>query len=204
MDNECFDSMESENLEDKIETEEPEKKETMLKCLKRKKFKYLTYAAILAAIWILCKVVLIFCIVPTRSMQGTVPVKSCVIASRLDHTYERYDIVAFYSLDEPDVLYLKRIIGLPGETIRVRKGLAYVKQDNGQYKELDYSFIRNVPVSDEEMEFTIPENCYFMMGDNRDESHDSRYWDNPYVPSENIVGVGKYVFYFSNVQYKEK
>lgn len=186
-------------------SEEAESEEILLQKKTRHPFEFIaSIGAIATVIWIVCKFVLILCIVPTRSMQPTVPAKSCVIASRLDHTYERYDVVAFYPPDEPDVLYLKRIIGLPGETIRVRKGLAYVKQEDGQYKELDYSFIRNVPVSDEELEYTIPEDCYFMLGDNRDRSYDSRFWRNPYVPSDNIVGVGKFVFHFSNIQYKAK
>ena len=98
-------------------------------------------------------------------------------------TPERGDIVVFSPNDnsEGDDL-LKRVIGLPGETIEVKDGYVYIDgvalEENYILEQPNYFFA----------EVTVPENCYFMMGDNRNMSRDSHAWDNPFVPMENIKG----------------
>jgi signal peptidase I len=96
---------------------------------------------------------------------------------------ERGDIVVFWFPNDPDKSYVKRVIGLPGETVEVKSGKVYV---NGQ--QLTESYL------DEEYNRTLPswpakkveEHHYFVLGDNRDNSSDSRYWG--LVPEKYIYG----------------
>ena len=69
---------------------------------------------------------------------------------------------------------MKRIIGLPGETIDIRNGRIYV---NGSAKPIDEPYLENGWTKDDDgYSFKVPEDSYFMLGDNRDVSLDSRYW----------------------------
>ncbi len=96
----------------------------------------------------------------------------------------RGDIIVFRYPLNPAKDYIKRVIGLPGETIAIRNGVVYI---NGQ--ELDQS---RWPVTIDTYRYPdyperlIPEGQYFVMGDNRPESEDSRFWG--FVPRENIKG----------------
>ena len=99
---------------------------------------------------------------------------------------ERFDIVIFKSPDDPEQkeLYIKRIIGLPGETINIVNGKVYI---DGKKTPLDDSFCPETPIGDFGP-YTVPEGCYFMLGDNRNCSKDSRFWENTYVREDQIVG----------------
>ncbi len=96
---------------------------------------------------------------------------------------ERGDIVVFWFPNDPDKSYVKRVIGLPGEMVEIRSGKVSV---NGQ--ELNEAYI------DTEHNLSLPsmppkrvdEHHYFVMGDNRDNSSDSRYWG--LVPEKYIYG----------------
>ena len=99
---------------------------------------------------------------------------------------ERFDIVIFKYPDDPEQkeLYIKRIIGLPGETINIVNGKVYI---DGKKTPLDDSFCPETPIGDFGP-YTVPEGCYFMLGDNRNCSKDSRFWENTYVREDQIVG----------------
>ena len=71
-------------------------------------------------------------------------------------------------------VYVKRIIGLPGEKIVIKGGLVYI---NDAEVPLDEPYLRNKPKGDFGP-FYVPEDCYFCMGDNRNGSNDARYWEN--------------------------
>lgn len=126
--------------------------------------------------------------VPSGSMEPTLNVGDRYIGNRLAYkdgaTPERYDVVMFYAPDEPETLYVKRVIGLPGETVTIKNGKVYI--DDSEIP-LDDSFILETMDYEAPMVFRVPMNCYFMMGDNRNESYDSRYWDNPYVSLGAII-----------------
>jgi signal peptidase I len=90
---------------------------------------------------------------------------------------ERGDIVVFRYPNNKDIDYIKRIVGLPGDTIEIRNKQLF---RNGQAVQENY--IRHsqptlvVPVRDNFGPVTVPSGKYFMMGDNRDDSQDSRFW----------------------------
>lgn len=143
--------------------------------------------------------------VPTGSMESTIKVGDQLIGLRLAYLSnepQRGDIVLFPYPDNPEVVYVKRVIGLPGETVEIKNGYTYI---NGN--PIEESYLKEEMVG-EFGPYEVPEGHYFMMGDNRNGSHDSRKWDNPYVAEENIMA--KVIFrhspdfhWFSDVTYEE-
>lgn len=140
--------------------------------------------ALLAALF-LTNFVIISGFVPTGSMQNTINPGDRFIGSRLSYLFdgpERGDIVVFPYPDDESVIYVKRVIGLPGEIVEVKDGYVYI---NGHQLQEDY--IAEQPLQDSGP-WTVPEDCYFMMGDNRNHSNDSRAWENPFVHKDKILG----------------
>ncbi|MGQ0541681.1 MAG: signal peptidase I, partial [Blastocatellia bacterium] len=96
---------------------------------------------------------------------------------------ERGDIVVFWYPDDPDKSYVKRVIGLPGETVAIRNGQVFI---NGtQLNEPYLDTIHNQNLRDN-MTTEVEKHYYFVMGDNRDNSSDSRVWG--LVPEKYIYG----------------
>ena len=96
---------------------------------------------------------------------------------------DRGDIVVFWFPDDPSKSYIKRVIGLPGDTVEVHEGIVRV---NGRDLEEDYLDPRlNVSHRSQAPTYVRP-NYYFVMGDNRDNSSDSRIWG--LVPKKYIYG----------------
>ena len=111
-------------------------------------------------------------------------------------TIRRRDVLVFKYPEEPDRDFIKRVIGLPGESLEVREKKVYINgspldepyahyltpaADESQYHE-----VTSFDVRERYGPVTVPPNQYFMMGDNRDNSQDSRYWG--FLPRENIKG----------------
>lgn len=125
--------------------------------------------------------------VPTGSMENTIMPNDRIVALRLTYDFsdpQRGDIVVFKYPDDESTLYVKRVIGLPGETVEVKDGKVYI---NGSDKPLDDSYIKEKAVGDFGP-YQVPDGCYFMMGDNRNDSLDSRFWVNKFVKKEKILG----------------
>ncbi len=138
-------------------------------------------------------------VIPSGSMEPTVLIGDHLIVSRIGYDAgipftnyhvplwrepKRQQIIVFRApLPEqgfPD--FIKRCIGLPGDTVEVKRGVVYV---NGQklsepYREDPPNPTENRPA------IHVPQGEYFMMGDNRENSYDSRYWG--FVPRANIIG----------------
>ncbi len=130
--------------------------------------------------------------VPTGSMETTVMAGDRIIVNRLAYTFgepERGDIVTFIYPDDGETLYLKRIMALPGETIEGISGVIYI---DGEELEQDYT---DEAIEEDFGPFTVPEGCYFMMGDNRNDSWDSRFWDNQFVRREDIIGKAAFCYF---------
>jgi signal peptidase I len=96
---------------------------------------------------------------------------------------ERGDIVVFWFPNDPDKSYVKRVIGLPGETVEVRSGKVLVNGRELTEEYLDSEYNRTLPSWPAKK---VEEHHYFVMGDNRDNSSDSRYWG--LVPEKYIYG----------------
>lgn len=130
--------------------------------------------------------------IPSESMLPTLQVDDQILGQRWNlDKIERYDIVSFYAPDEPDTIYIKRVIGLPGDVIDIKKdGHVYI---NGECSRED--FILEKMEINEDKSYTVPEGHYFVMGDNRNESYDSRYWENTYVPQDNIVSKNGVIYW---------
>ena len=152
-------------------------------------------------------------------MISTINEGDRIIASRLSYindSPERYDIILFYFPDDESQIFVKRVIGLPGETVEVVNGITYITDADGNKTQADQSFIQNetpvgnygpfyIPFKGEAIttdgiycyaengeivgstefiekyckavgsgNYTVSENCYFCMGDNRNVSIDSR------------------------------
>ena len=128
--------------------------------------------------------------VPTGSMENTIMSKSRVIGSRLSYLTsdpERGDVVIFHFPDDPTgkIYYVKRVIGLPGETVNVVDGKVYI---NDSEIPLDDSFVPEKPRGSFGP-YEVPENSYFVLGDNRNHSKDSRCWKSTsFVTFDEIVG----------------
>ena len=90
---------------------------------------------------------------------------------------QRFDIIIFRYPDDERQLFIKRIIGLPGETVEIRDGKIYL---NGSDEPLEDVQTKETMVGSFGP-YTVPENSYFVMGDNRNDSKDSRYWTNTFV-----------------------
>ena len=127
--------------------------------------------------------------VPSASMENTIMTHDRVIGSRLHYYFEdpeRGAVVIFYFPDDvtEKTYYVKRIIGMPGDVVDIRDGHVYL---NGSDTPLDEPYIREPMETPVELHYEVPEGCYFMMGDNRNYSADSRFWHNTYVRKEKIV-----------------
>ena len=153
--------------------------------------KALIELAVIAVVsYVMFKMVLIPGYVPSSSMEPTLMTGDWGFANGLAyvlHEPQRGDIVAFKSSELNKVL-IKRIIGLPGDTVSFYDGYVYIN-DGLVYEEY---IGKDVETNSNVQDFIVPEGCYFVLGDNRENSYDSRFWNNPYVTKKSILG--KYMF----------
>lgn len=188
-------------------------------------------AAVVIA-WVLNTFIIANSYVPTGSMIPIIQSGSRVIGSRLSYLFgdpERGDVVIFRYPDDPEqkTFYVKRVIGLPGDTVTIKDGQVYINDSetpldesylaepmqeretielsvetinslNVEYSEMEYVSDDMVRVNVNDAVYHVPEGCYFMMGDNRNFSEDARLWQNKYVEKDKIIA--KVLFcYFPNI-----
>ena len=120
-------------------------------------------------VFVLMKAVFFVGYVPTASMEPTLKTGSYIFGIRNTSKLETGDIIVFHHDGQ---LLVKRIAGCPGDEID-RRDLAYMKTVA-------------IPVWNDPL-LTVPDGCYFVLGENAENSIDSRYWDNPYVNQADIV-----------------
>jgi signal peptidase I len=190
--------------------------ESFKKSIVREYFESIVIAVILA-LFIRTFVVQAFKI-PTGSMEENLLIGDHLLvnkfvfgptASRLERAVlpvgrlARGDVVVFKYPVEPDRDFIKRVIGLPGETIEVKEKKVYI---NGKPFEEPYVHFLAPPAAQSELHevtsfdvrerygpVTVPANQYFVMGDNRDNSQDSRYWG--FLPRENVKGKALVIYW---------
>lgn len=127
-------------------------------------------------------------IVSGASMDPTFHNGQYLIVDELTYRFDdpkRGDVVIFKYPKDPTQFFIKRVIGLPGETVQVSQDGVTITTKNGDTFELDESYIVNHG-NGKGTTVTLDEDEYFVMGDNRPESSDSRLWGT--LPRENIVG----------------
>ena len=142
---------------------------------------------VLGAVWLVITFVGQRTEVEGASMENTLHNGDNLIVDKLSYRFhdpERFDIIVFPFQFQDNTYYIKRIIGLPGETVTIRDGKVYI---NDSTEPLRDDFCPETPVGDFGP-YEVPEGCYFMLGDNRNVSKDSRYWLNPYVEKDKIIG----------------
>jgi signal peptidase I len=140
--------------------------------------------------------------IPSGSMEPTLMGegrRDRVVVNRLAYQWGepgRGDIIVFevpegepsISVDgQPVKDLIKRVVGLPGETVELRDGEVFIDGEK-----LDEPYLpegtRTDPSDPSKSTFVIPEDCVFVLGDNRTASRDARYWQHPCVPEDDIVG----------------
>ncbi|MBD3175875.1 MAG: signal peptidase I, partial [Armatimonadia bacterium] len=155
--------------------------------------------------------------IPTGSMEDTLLVGDRLVVSRFAYRFgepQRGDIVVFKAppqAEEDQLEYIKRLVGLPGDRLRIKGGVLYVNgvaveepytkqpsydrmpkryEPGPLHKERDYL---GFDWWYEDDQVVVPEDHYFMMGDNRNKSRDSHVWG--YVPREALIGRALFVFW---------
>lgn len=155
---------------------------------------------VVVAVLVVNNVVLINAKIPSPSMENTVMTGDRLFGFRLAYGLnldlfgnkiskkfkepERYDIIIFHYPDDENQLFIKRLIGLPGDKVEIRDGKVYLNDSKTPIKE---EYLPEMPVGSF-CPYYVPEDCYFMLGDNRNNSKDSRFWENTYVRFDQIVG----------------
>lgn len=125
--------------------------------------------------------------IPSGSMENTIMTGDRVFGNRLAYKFsdpKRFDIIIFKYPDDESQLFIKRIIGLPGETVEIHDGNIYINGSDTPLEDVDIK----EPMEGSFGPYTVPEGCYFVMGDNRNNSRDSRYWENTFVSEDAILG----------------
>lgn len=131
--------------------------------------------------------------IPSESMLPTVEVGDRIFGNRLAYLNadpQRCDIIIFAYPDDPNRTFIKRVIGLPGETVEIIDGVVYITPaDGGETFPLEEPYILDEEPNARCKNYgpiTVPENSYFVMGDNRNGSNDSRFWGNTFVERDAI------------------
>lgn len=154
------------------------------------------FVAAVAIALVLKNYVIINAVVPTGSMENTIMEGDCIMGFRLAYTFsepKRGDIVIFKYPDDETQKYVKRIIGLPGDTVTIEDGEIYINGSSTPYQE---SYLKEEwVVATGPYEFEVPEDSYLVLGDNRNNSSDARYWTNTYVSKDEIIGKAEFVYF---------
>lgn len=127
-------------------------------------------------------------IVSGASMSPTFENGEYLIVDELSYRLEapqRGDVVIFRYPRDPSEFFIKRIIGLPGETVTIAGGSVSVTRADGTTVALDEPYVKNLG-NGRDATYEVTGESYFVMGDNRPESSDSRVWG--LMPRENLIG----------------
>ena len=129
------------------------------------------------AIFFILQAIIPSFVVISPSMEPGLQVNQRLLVNKVVYNFhepERGDIITFYpNGDREAVPFIKRIIGLPGESVEIKQGIVYIHKENGDILTLEEPYIEEAPSQSFEGA-AIPEDEYFVLGDNRNNSSDSR------------------------------
>ncbi|MBW3623270.1 MAG: signal peptidase I [Armatimonadetes bacterium] len=131
--------------------------------------------------------------IPSNSMVPALKDGDRILASKLSFRWgepRRGEVVVFYGAEDSghaEEIFVKRIIGLPGEHVYISEGKVFI-----QGMPLDEEYLHGIPYGNYGP-YRVPEGTYFMLGDNRNDSRDSRFWGS--IPRENLIGRAACVFW---------
>ena len=132
--------------------------------------KYLIPLICFVTVFVLFRYVFIIGHVPSASMEPTIKKNSYIFGCRIFGKLKRGDVVFF---EKDGQAHVKRIAGIPGDTV-------YIEDTK-----LDVSI--NEPIETATRVITVPDDCYFLLGDNQADSFDSRYWEDMFINSDSII-----------------
>lgn len=164
--------LEENNKENEIEVENEHTSENKIK---KMIFDWVIPIAVACAIALLVNKFVVFkAQIPSASMVPTLNVGDQLFASRVYNLekLKRGDIIVF-NFEPKNELFIKRLIGLPGDTVTIKEGKVWV---NGE--ELQEDYVKNPEKTDGV--YNVPEGKYFFLGDNRSNSDDARRWQTEY------------------------
>lgn len=160
----------------------------------------ITIVAALLISFLINKFLIFKVYIPSESMYPTLKVKDQLFVTKMysKDSIQRGDVLVFFS-DEFNELLIKRVIGLPGDEVIVKSSGEVVV--NGEVLKEDY-VVQKDETAIFDLEFKVPEGKYFFLGDNRANSLDSRYWNEPYIDFEDIRGEARIIIYpFSRIRW---
>lgn len=141
----------------------------MMKAIWRHLKVWLVPLLVMLIIFLLMRFVFLFGYVPSASMEPTLERDSFILGVRIFSEIKKGDIVIF---EHGGRLLVKRVVALPGESVDLSK--------------ITYMTTLEIPIRDTDV-LIVPEDCYYLLGDNTQDSIDSRYWDDPFVNRDQIV-----------------
>ncbi len=193
-------------------TEEKNQEENSIKNKNDKEYSFVkatlfdygkTFVIIFVVVFILSQFVYMNATIPSGSMQNTIMQGDRIFGNRLAYIKDdpkRYDIIIFKYPDDTSKTFIKRVIGLPGETVEIKNGNVYI---DGSETPLDDSFCAE-ETEGEFGPYVVPEDSYFVMGDNRNNSLDSRYWNNTFVSKDQILAKAVFRYWpFTSISFVE-
>jgi signal peptidase I, bacterial type len=169
--------------------EEESKKPVVIKVL----MEILIWAAEIAAVIFLAYFIIYYCVEKTtvigNSMENTLSANDEIIINKFIYHVsdpKRFDVIVFKQSGKEHSFYnIKRIIGLPGETVQIKDGAVYI---NGEKLEETVNVEEMVNYGLAAEEIVLEENEYFVLGDNRNNSEDSRFASIGNITRDEIIG----------------
>ena len=187
---------EIETNEDSVEevTDDKETKNTVL----REVFSWVKIIVIALVIaLIINNFIIINANVPSGSMENTIMTGDRMIGLRTAYWFsspKRGQVVIFKFPDNEDETFVKRVIGLPGETVSIKRGKVYINHSKKPLKE-DYLKEKWTEGNDFVQDFKVPKDSYFCMGDNRNVSNDGRFWKKKFVKRNKILAKAEFAYW---------
>jgi signal peptidase I len=198
-----LDFNENEKAQDEVSQENPEMEENSIS-EKNERFNWkkelksfgFTLFMTLVIVFVLKNYIIINATIPTGSMENTIMPDDNILGFRLSYIIDepkRGDVIFFYFPDDESQKFVKRVIGLPGETVTIIDGKMYI---NGSSEPFDEPYLKEEWTRGTgPFVFDIPEDSYLCLGDNRNRSADAREWRNPYVAKDKIIGKAIFTYF---------